>query len=252
MNKQNRFSIRKLSVGVASVAVAAFLAGTPFQNYAQVNSDSQLTGVVLVNAATEDTGVVSLEEARAAALDHINAYQFSNQKKKDAVAFKIKHANSVESINEYIKAADAQEQLLKDGQVNYATNQINRLTNINAETKAKYIAELPSANNQAEIDAIVERATNDTGVDQALEDAKAKAAEDIQALPFLLQKRKDQLINYATHENRTTIEDVQKFVNIAIKDNLDAKKVAIKEATAVINALENLSEEEKSAFINND
>ncbi|MGV3130054.1 YSIRK-type signal peptide-containing protein, partial [Staphylococcus simulans] len=247
MKKKQLFSLRKLSVGIASVSLGTALVFGGSSAQAETQSSPAQAAYQKVDA-----------------LQHLTPQEKANFKKRIEQSAQTQQPPVEVVLNDAVQAdqANANQAAVKKQvqtaqnvakeQVEKAQAEVNKLANITKENKAIYNAKIAKAG-VAEIPGIVKDAK---AVDAQVQLAKnaAKEQEQKQKAAGQTQRSIDALKNLSAKEKAGFHKQVLRNVEVGQSTEpvlKDAKQLdAINGATAKIAALHNLTDQQKNGFYN--
>ncbi|HGW2903915.1 TPA: dockerin type I domain-containing protein [Enterococcus faecalis] len=206
---------------------------------------------------TMDIKDLALIKAKEAAKQEINALPNLSAEEKADFVQQVEVAKDIPTVNSVVEAAknkdkeNAAAALAKAKET--AKQEINALPNLSAEEKADFVQQVEVAKDIPTVNSVVEAAKNKDKENAAAALAKAKEAakQEINALPNLSAEEKEDFVQQV--EAAKDIPFVNSVVEAAKnkdKENAAAALAKAKEtAKREINALPNLSAEEKADFV---
>ncbi len=203
---------------------------------------------------TMDIKDLALIKAKEAAKQEINALPNLSAEEKADFVQQVEVAKDIPTVNSVVEAAknkdkeNAAAALAKAKEA--AKQEINALPNLSAEEKADFVQQVEVAKDIPTVNSVVEAAKNKDKENAAAALAKAKetAKQEINALPNLSAEEKADFVKQV--EAAKDIPTVNRIVEAAKnKDGENALAKAKEAAKQEINALPNLSAEEKADFV---
>ncbi|EMG9622862.1 GA module-containing protein [Listeria monocytogenes] len=212
---------------------------------AQVDNAGTIADVTQAQQDAEARDAQALADAKAAANTAINALPNLSADEKTGFINQVDNAGTIAEVSQAQQDAEARNaQALADAKA-AANTAINALPNLSNDEKTGFIAQVDNAGTIAEVTQAQQDAeARDT---QALADAKAAANTAINALPNLSADEKTGFINQV--DNAGTIAEVTQAQQDAEARDAQALADAKAAANTAINALPNLSNDEKTGFI---
>ncbi|EIQ7138545.1 dockerin type I domain-containing protein [Enterococcus faecalis] len=203
---------------------------------------------------TMDIKDLALIKAKEAAKQEINALPNLSAEEKADFVQQVEVAKDIPTVNSVVEAAknkdkeNAAAALAKAKEA--AKQEINALPNLSAEEKEDFVQQVEAAKDIPFVNSVVEAAKNKDKENAAAALAKAKetAKREINALPNLSAEEKADFVKQV--EAAKDIPTVNRIVEAAKnKDGENALAKAKEAAKQEINALPNLSAEEKADFV---
>ncbi|MCD8915967.1 GA module-containing protein [Staphylococcus simulans] len=245
MKKKQLFSLRKLSVGIASVSLGTALVFGGSSAQAETQSSPAQAAYQKVDALQHLT-----PQEKANFKKRIEQSAQTQQPPVEAVLNDAVQADQANANQAAVKKQVQTAQNVAKEQVEKAQAEINKLANISKENKAIYNAKIAKAG-VAEIPGIVKDAK---AVDAQVQLAKnvAKEQEQKQKAAGQTQRAIDALKNLSAKEKAGFHKQVLRNVEVGQSTEpvlKDAKQLdAINGATAKIAALHNLTDQQKNGF----
>ncbi|NSN06937.1 GA module-containing protein, partial [Enterococcus faecalis] len=206
---------------------------------------------------TMDIKDLALIKAKEAAKQEINALPNLSAEEKADFVQQVEVAKDIPTVNSVVEAAknkdkeNAAAALAKAKET--AKQEINALPNLSAEEKADFVQQVEVAKDIPTVNSIVEAAKNKDKENAAAVLAKAKetAKQEINALPNLSAEEKADFVQQVeVAKDIPTVNSVVEAAKNKDKENAAAALAKAKEtAKQEINALPNLSAEEKADFV---
>ncbi|NSM32188.1 GA module-containing protein, partial [Enterococcus faecalis] len=202
----------------------------------------------------KENAAAALAKAKETAKQEINALPNLSAEEKADFVQQVEVAKDIPTVNSVVEAAknkdkeNAAAALAKAKET--AKQEINTLPNLSAEEKADFVQQVEVAKDIPTVNSVVEAAKNKDKENAAAALAKAKetAKQEINALPNLSAEEKADFVKQV--EAAKDIPTVNKIVEVAKnKDGENALAKAKEAAKQEINALPNLSAEEKADFV---
>ncbi|EMW6461606.1 GA module-containing protein [Enterococcus faecalis] len=224
-----------------------------FVQQVEVAKDIPTVNSVVEAAKNKDkeNAAAALAKAKEAAKQEINALPNLSAEEKADFVQQVEVAKDIPTVNSVVEAAknkdkeNAAAALVKAKET--AKQEINALPNLSAEEKADFVKQVEAAKDIPTVNKIVEVAKNKDG-ENALAKAKETAKQEINALPNLSAEEKADFVKQVAAAK--DIPTVNKIVEVAKnKDGENALAKAKEAAKQEINALPNLSAEEKADFV---
>ncbi|WP_162912215.1 YSIRK-type signal peptide-containing protein [Staphylococcus sp. EZ-P03] len=247
MKKKQLFSLRKLSVGIASVSLGTALVFGGSSAQAETQSSPAQAAYQKVDALQHLT-----PQEKANFKKRIEQSAQTQQPPVEAVLNDAVQADQANANQAAVKKQVQTAQNVAKEQVEKAQAEVNKLANISKENKAIYNAKIAKAG-VAEIPGIVKDAK---AVDAQVQLAKnaAKEQEQKQKAAGQTQRSIDALKNLSAKEKAGFHKQVLRNVEVGQSTEpvlKDAKQLdAINGATAKIAALHNLTDQQKNGFYN--
>ncbi|WP_368552974.1 dockerin type I domain-containing protein [Enterococcus faecalis] len=206
---------------------------------------------------TMDIKDLALIKAKEAAKQEINALPNLSAEEKADFVQQVEVAKDIPTVNSVVEAAknkdkeNAAAALAKAKET--AKQEINALPNLSAEEKADFVQQVEVAKDIPTVNSVVEAAKNKDkeNAAAALANAKEAAKQEINALPNLSAEEKADFVQQV--EAAKDIPFVNSVVEAAKNKDKENAAVALAKAKETakreINALPNLSSEEKADFV---
>ncbi|EJF8946092.1 GA module-containing protein [Enterococcus faecalis] len=227
-----------------------------FVQQVEVAKDIPTVNSVVEAAKNKDkeNAAAALAKAKETAKQEINALPNLSAEEKADFVQQVEVAKDIPTVNSVVEAAknkdkeNAAAALAKAKEV--AKQEINALPNLSAEEKEDFVQQVEAAKDIPFVNSVVEAAKNKDKENAAAALAKAKetAKREINALPNLSAEEKADFVKQV--EAAKDIPTVNRIVEAAKnKDGENALAKAKEAAKQEINALPNLSAEEKADFV---
>ncbi|EOH8750419.1 dockerin type I domain-containing protein [Enterococcus faecalis] len=227
-----------------------------FVQQVEVAKDIPTVNFVVEAAKNKDkeNAAAALAKAKETAKQEINALPNLSAEEKADFVQQVEVAKDIPTVNSVVEAAknkdkeNAAAALAKAKEA--AKQEINALPNLSAEEKEDFVQQVEAAKDIPFVNSVVEAAKNKDKENAAAALAKAKetAKREINALPNLSAEEKADFVKQV--EAAKDIPTVNRIVEAAKnKDGENALAKAKEAAKQEINALPNLSAEEKADFV---
>ncbi|MCO5422307.1 dockerin type I domain-containing protein [Enterococcus faecalis] len=227
-----------------------------FVQQVEVAKDIPTVNSVVEAAKNKDkeNAAAALANAKETAKQEINALPNLSAEEKADFVQQVEVAKDIPTVNSVVEAAknkDKENAAAALANAKEAAKQeINALPNLSAEEKADFVQQVEAAKDIPSVNSVVEAAKNKDKENAAAALAKAKetAKQEINALPNLSAEEKADFVQQV--EAAKDIPTVNRIVEAAKnKDGENALAKAKEAAKQEINALPNLSAEEKADFV---
>ncbi|MGL9969735.1 LysM peptidoglycan-binding domain-containing protein [Enterococcus sp. DIV1420a] len=230
----------------------------------QVDKATTLADVTTAQttAETKDTAVkeAKLNDAKVAAKDQINALTDLTEADKNTLLDQVDKATTLADVTTAQTTAETKDTAVKEAKA--AETKLNEAkdaakatinaTDLSNEEKANLLAQVDSATTLDTVAAVQTKTTEAKDAETKLNDAKAAAKDQINALTDLTEADKNTLLDQV--DKATTLADVTTTQNTAQTKDTAVKEAKLNDAKvaakATINALTNLDAADKTNLLN--